>query len=166
MMSQQLFNHPHICKKFAHAFLPPAGPHTLLPAHQCGPVCAAVEQMGNSTKDDSGGTDGDNSSGGDPPVRLFSEGDKVLAYHGPRIYEAKASFPFYLVQFTFHSSGYILLQCYITALQACRYILVGFLLRYLMSASSVASLRIGKIATTYSHILFSAIYSRFSFFAQ
>ncbi|KAL6961439.1 Protein mrg1 [Sarracenia purpurea var. burkii] len=46
--------------------------------------------MGTS-KDDSA-TDGDN-SGGDLPKdsnsSLFSEGEKVLAYHGPRIYEAK-----------------------------------------------------------------------------
>ncbi|XP_057482584.1 protein MRG1-like isoform X8 [Actinidia eriantha] len=43
-----------------------------------------------SSKDDSA-TDGDN-SGGDLPdsnSSLFSEGEKVLAYHGPRIYEAK-----------------------------------------------------------------------------
>ncbi|OWM82144.1 hypothetical protein CDL15_Pgr001718 [Punica granatum] len=47
--------------------------------------------MGNSSKDGSGGgSGGDNSSGRDPPTRTFSEGEKVLAYHGPRIYEAKA----------------------------------------------------------------------------
>ncbi|XP_031396895.1 protein MRG1 isoform X2 [Punica granatum] len=46
--------------------------------------------MGNSSKDGSGGgSGGDNSSGRDPPTRTFSEGEKVLAYHGPRIYEAK-----------------------------------------------------------------------------
>ena len=51
-----------------------------------------------SSKDDSA-TDGDN-SGGDLPdsnSSLFSEGEKVLAYHGPRIYEAKVlifSLPF------------------------------------------------------------------------
>ncbi|KAK9284455.1 hypothetical protein L1049_023628 [Liquidambar formosana] len=50
--------------------------------------------MGSSNtgaKDDST-TDGDTSSG-DPPASnsgAFSEGEKVLAYHGPRIYEAKA----------------------------------------------------------------------------
>lgn len=48
--------------------------------------------MGSSNtgaKDDS--TDGENSSG-EPPASesgLFSEGEKVLAFHGPRIYEAK-----------------------------------------------------------------------------
>ncbi|PON46366.1 MRG [Trema orientale] len=46
--------------------------------------------MGNSSKDDST-TDGDTSGGDAPPSKssLFSEGEKVLAYHGPRIYEAK-----------------------------------------------------------------------------
>ncbi|KAJ4834603.1 hypothetical protein Tsubulata_024480 [Turnera subulata] len=48
--------------------------------------------MGSSSKDDSG-SDGDASSGDAPPSNsnLFSEGERVLAYHGPRIYEAKAS---------------------------------------------------------------------------
>ncbi|KAF7130805.1 hypothetical protein RHSIM_Rhsim10G0111800 [Rhododendron simsii] len=43
-----------------------------------------------SSKDDSA-TDGDNSGGElpDSDSSLFSEGEKVLAYHGPRIYEAK-----------------------------------------------------------------------------
>uniref|UniRef100_A0A5B7BHC3 Putative mortality factor 4-like protein 1 isoform X3 n=1 Tax=Davidia involucrata TaxID=16924 RepID=A0A5B7BHC3_DAVIN len=43
-----------------------------------------------SSKDDSA-TDGDNSSGDLPDSNssLFSDGEKVLAYHGPRIYEAK-----------------------------------------------------------------------------
>lgn len=43
----------------------------------------------NTVKDESA-TDGDDTSG-DPPSNssLFSEGEKVLAYHGPRIYEAK-----------------------------------------------------------------------------
>ncbi|CAK9167104.1 unnamed protein product [Ilex paraguariensis] len=48
--------------------------------------------MGQSSKDDSA-TAGDDSSAGDLPDSnsgLFSEGEKVLAYHGPRIYEAKA----------------------------------------------------------------------------
>ncbi|KAK4800018.1 hypothetical protein SAY86_025383 [Trapa natans] len=45
--------------------------------------------MGNS--DQSGdASGGGNSGGGDPPTRVFTEGEKVLAYHGPRIYEAKA----------------------------------------------------------------------------
>ncbi|XP_023003571.1 protein MRG1-like [Cucurbita maxima] len=46
--------------------------------------------MVNSFKDDAA-TDGDMSSGGSPPSNssLYSEGEKVLAYHGPRIYEAK-----------------------------------------------------------------------------
>ncbi|KAL6224875.1 hypothetical protein ACLB2K_003730 [Fragaria x ananassa] len=54
--------------------------------------------MGNSSRDDSA-TDGDASSGGggDAPKpsnsSLYSEGEKILAYHGPRIYEAKASEP-------------------------------------------------------------------------
>ncbi|KAK4777017.1 hypothetical protein SAY86_005705 [Trapa natans] len=44
--------------------------------------------MGNS--DQSGNASGGgNSSGGDPSTRIFTEGEKVLAYHGPRIYEAK-----------------------------------------------------------------------------
>lgn len=52
-----------------------------------------MQEMGSSntgTKENST-TDGDN-SGGDPPASssgVFSEGEKVLAYHGPRIYEAK-----------------------------------------------------------------------------
>ncbi|XP_057947809.1 protein MRG1 isoform X2 [Malania oleifera] len=43
-----------------------------------------------SSKDDSA-TDGDTASADLPPSNssLFSEGEKVLAYHGPRIYEAK-----------------------------------------------------------------------------
>lgn len=55
-------------------------------------------EMGNSSRDDSA-TDGDASSGGggDAPKpsnsSLYSEGEKILAYHGPRIYEAKASEP-------------------------------------------------------------------------
>ncbi|XP_050129035.1 protein MRG1-like isoform X2 [Malus sylvestris] len=46
--------------------------------------------MGNSSRDDSV-TDGDTSSGDAPPSNssLYSEGEKILAYHGPRIYEAK-----------------------------------------------------------------------------
>ncbi|CAM8879342.1 unnamed protein product [Rhodiola kirilowii] len=43
------------------------------------------------SKDESS-DEGDNSSGGDPPPSnsaVFSEGERVLAYHGPRIYEAK-----------------------------------------------------------------------------
>ncbi|CAN1343162.1 Protein MRG1 [Linum perenne] len=46
--------------------------------------------MGNSSKDDSG-SDGDAPSG-DAPLpdsNHFTEGERVLAYHGPRIYEAK-----------------------------------------------------------------------------
>lgn len=52
--------------------------------------------MGSSNtggKDDSGGNAGgsDSSNGGlpDPKPSLYTEGEKVLAYHGPRIYEAK-----------------------------------------------------------------------------
>ncbi|XP_048502217.1 protein MRG1 isoform X1 [Beta vulgaris subsp. vulgaris] len=51
--------------------------------------------MGSSNtggKDDSGNAGGSDSSNGglpDPTTRLYSEGEKVLAYHGPRIYEAK-----------------------------------------------------------------------------
>lgn len=43
-----------------------------------------------SSKDDSA-TDGDNSAGVQPDIssRAFTDGEKVLAYHGPRIYEAK-----------------------------------------------------------------------------
>lgn len=43
-----------------------------------------------SSKDDSA-SDGENSSGDCPESdsALFSEGEKVLAYHGPKIYEAK-----------------------------------------------------------------------------
>ncbi|CAI9110238.1 OLC1v1010233C2 [Oldenlandia corymbosa var. corymbosa] len=43
-----------------------------------------------SSKDDSA-SDGENSSGEGPESdsALFSEGEKVLAYHGPKIYEAK-----------------------------------------------------------------------------
>jgi hypothetical protein len=48
--------------------------------------------MGNSSRDDSA-TDGDASSGEAKPSNssLYSDGEKILAYHGPRIYEAKAS---------------------------------------------------------------------------
>ncbi|XP_028080407.1 protein MRG1-like isoform X4 [Camellia sinensis] len=43
-----------------------------------------------SSKDDSA-TDADNSGGNLPASNssIFAEGEKVLAYHGPRIYEAK-----------------------------------------------------------------------------
>nr|XP_004509101.1 protein MRG1 isoform X2 [Cicer arietinum] len=46
--------------------------------------------MGNSSKDDSANS-GDASPGDVPPsdTSTYSEGEKVLAYHGPRIYEAK-----------------------------------------------------------------------------
>ncbi|KAK9949040.1 hypothetical protein M0R45_004586 [Rubus argutus] len=46
--------------------------------------------MGNSSRDDSA-TDGDASSGEAKPSNssLYSDGEKILAYHGPRIYEAK-----------------------------------------------------------------------------
>ncbi|XP_061950226.1 protein MRG1 isoform X1 [Populus nigra] len=46
--------------------------------------------MGSSSKDDSG-SDAEASSGDKTPSNssLFSEGERVLAYHGPRIYEAK-----------------------------------------------------------------------------
>ncbi|XP_019446823.1 PREDICTED: protein MRG1-like isoform X1 [Lupinus angustifolius] len=46
--------------------------------------------MGNSSKDDSA-TSGDASPGDAQPSnsKLYSSGEKVLAYHGPRIYEAK-----------------------------------------------------------------------------
>jgi mortality factor 4-like protein 1 len=49
-------------------------------------------EMGSSSKDDSG-SDAEASSGDKTPSNssLFSEGERVLAYHGPRIYEAKAS---------------------------------------------------------------------------
>ncbi|WVZ24167.1 hypothetical protein V8G54_002711 [Vigna mungo] len=47
--------------------------------------------MGNSSKDDSA-TSADASAGDVQPSNsgVYSEGEKVLAYHGPRIYEAKA----------------------------------------------------------------------------
>ncbi|EPS71371.1 hypothetical protein M569_03388, partial [Genlisea aurea] len=48
--------------------------------------------MVSSSKGESG-SDGGNSSGSEPVSKSkirFSEGEKVLAYHGPRIYEAKA----------------------------------------------------------------------------
>ncbi|KHG13105.1 Mortality factor 4-like protein 1 [Gossypium arboreum] len=50
--------------------------------------------MGSSSKEETA-TDGDTSSGDTPPSNsnLFSEGERVLAYHGPRIYEAKAYYP-------------------------------------------------------------------------
>ncbi|KAJ8764306.1 hypothetical protein K2173_006046 [Erythroxylum novogranatense] len=46
--------------------------------------------MGSSSKEESG-TDAETSSGDAAPsvTGLFSEGERVLAYHGPRIYEAK-----------------------------------------------------------------------------
>ena len=50
--------------------------------------------MANSSKDDSA-ADGDTSGGGTPSnSSVYGEGEKVLAYHGPRIYEAKASMRF------------------------------------------------------------------------
>ncbi|XP_054824611.1 protein MRG1 isoform X4 [Prosopis cineraria] len=55
--------------------------------------------MGNSSKDEST-TDGDTSGGNTPPSNssMYSEGEKVLAYHGPRIYEAKTdAAPFWCV---------------------------------------------------------------------
>ncbi|XWS33557.1 hypothetical protein CRYUN_Cryun22dG0093400 [Craigia yunnanensis] len=50
--------------------------------------------MGSSSKEETA-TDADTSSGDAPPPnsKLFSEGERVLAYHGPRIYEAKAYNP-------------------------------------------------------------------------
>ncbi|KAL4361788.1 hypothetical protein GQ457_04G035100 [Hibiscus cannabinus] len=47
--------------------------------------------MGNSSKEETA-TGGDTSSGDIPPSNsnIFCEGERVLAYHGPRIYEAKA----------------------------------------------------------------------------
>ncbi|KAK1589457.1 hypothetical protein Q3G72_034307 [Acer saccharum] len=46
--------------------------------------------MGSSSKDDTT-SDGDTSSRDSPPSNssIFSESERVLAYHGPRIYEAK-----------------------------------------------------------------------------
>ncbi|GLT68838.1 hypothetical protein SLA2020_410350 [Shorea laevis] len=46
--------------------------------------------MGTSSKEEPA-SDADTSSGDAPPsdTTLFSEGERVLAYHGPRIYEAK-----------------------------------------------------------------------------
>ncbi|EPS69378.1 hypothetical protein M569_05388 [Genlisea aurea] len=47
-----------------------------------------------SSSNGESGSDGGNSSGNEPISRskcAFSEGEKVLAYHGPRIYEAKAT---------------------------------------------------------------------------
>ncbi|KAH0718669.1 hypothetical protein KY285_014700 [Solanum tuberosum] len=43
---------------------------------------------------DNSSTDSENSSGDVPNSKpsLYFEGEKVLAYHGPRIYEAKACF--------------------------------------------------------------------------
>ncbi|KAG4933440.1 hypothetical protein JHK87_047442 [Glycine soja] len=50
--------------------------------------------MGNSSKENDSATSADASAGDVPPSNsgVYSEGEKVLAYHGPRIYEAKASF--------------------------------------------------------------------------
>ena len=48
--------------------------------------------MGSSSKEDTA-SDGDTASGGASPSndgRLFTEGERVLAYHGPRVYGAKA----------------------------------------------------------------------------
>lgn len=48
--------------------------------------------MGSSSKEETA-SDGDTASGGASPSndgRLFSEGERVLAYHGPRVYGAKA----------------------------------------------------------------------------
>ncbi|CAN8328291.1 unnamed protein product [Cochlearia groenlandica] len=47
--------------------------------------------MGSSSKEETA-SDGDTTSGGASPSndgRLFSEGERVLAYHGPRVYGAK-----------------------------------------------------------------------------
>ncbi|CAH2076263.1 unnamed protein product [Thlaspi arvense] len=49
--------------------------------------------MGSSSKEETA-SDGDTTSGGASPSndgRLFSEGERVLAYHGPRVYGAKAN---------------------------------------------------------------------------
>ena len=58
--------------------------------------------MGNSSKDDSA-TSGDASAGDVQPSNssLYSEGERVLAYHGPRIYEAKASLSLLPLRFLF-----------------------------------------------------------------
>lgn len=61
--------------------------------------------MGNSSKDDSV-ADGETSSGdSQPPTPIvYAEGEKVLAFHGPHLYEAKARLSpssFYISSFSF-----------------------------------------------------------------
>lgn len=48
--------------------------------------------MGSSKEDSANGADNSaaNRRRADSNSKLFSDGEKVLAYHGPRIYEAKA----------------------------------------------------------------------------
>jgi len=57
-------------------------------------VALTPSPMGNSSKDNDSATSADASAGDVQPSNsaVYSEGEKVLAYHGPRIYEAKASF--------------------------------------------------------------------------
>ena len=61
-------------------------------------------------------TDSENSSGDVPDSKpsLYFEGEKVLAYHGPRIYEAKARFlffSFHLMQKSLILFGYTVINC-------------------------------------------------------
>lgn len=59
-------------------------------------------KMGSSSKEDTA-SDGDTSSRETPPPdsSLFSEGERVLAYHGPCVYEAKAFLLSNLFSFNF-----------------------------------------------------------------
>lgn len=71
--------------------------------------------MGGSSKDEDSATDSDNSSGDLPESNscLFSEGEKVLAYHGPRIYEAKAFFSQFHPSLSFFFFIYINIYVYV-----------------------------------------------------
>lgn len=74
---------------------------------------------GGSLKDDDSATDSDDFNGDlpDSTSGLFVEGEKVLAYHGPRIYEAKVislSPSFYIFQFFFNLYVYnfVCISCF------------------------------------------------------
>ncbi|GKU98894.1 hypothetical protein SLEP1_g11828 [Rubroshorea leprosula] len=70
--------------------------------------------MGTSSKEEQA-SDADTSSGDAPPsdTSLFFEGERVLAYHGPRIYKAKARlspllFPFFISMISSYSLRFLI----------------------------------------------------------
>lgn len=52
---------------------------------------------GKNDSDNAGGSDSSNGGLPDPKSSLYSEGEKVLAYHVSRIYEAKVHLSLFLI---------------------------------------------------------------------